>query len=100
MRKAPSAAHRVLEVLVLLKGQTLNGLSNSEIAKAMDETPVNISRALSILHDVGLVTKLETGRWAHSIKVLQIAQAHADAMTAAQNRIMEINSRIAAGAMN
>lgn len=94
-----SSAHRALRVLKLLKGHTLNGLSNGEIAKALDETPVNITRAMAVLQDEGLVAKLETGRWAHSISLLQIAQAHAYAMTQAQDRILELNRRIAAGAM-
>lgn len=98
MPKSPSAAHRVLRVLKLLRGHTLNGLANSEIAKALDETPPSISRALAVLEDEGLATKLETGRWAHSVALLQIAQAHALEMTQAQDRILEINRRVAAGA--
>ena len=95
-----TSAQRTLKVLEALKGRTLHGLSNSEIAKALGETPVNVSRALATLANEGWVTKLETGRYAHSIKCLQVAQAHADEMSRAQNRIMEINQRVAAGAIN
>jgi len=93
-----SASIRVLLVLRALRGQTLHGLSNAEIARALGETPVNISRALADLEAVGFATRLETGRWAHGVALLQIAQAHANAMAAAQERILEINSRVAAGA--
>lgn len=100
MAKPGSSARRALAVLRILKGHTLNGLSNGEIAKALGDTPVNITRALDVLTDEGLVNKLETGRYAHSIGMLQIAQAHADEMDRAQYRIKEINHRVAAGAMN
>lgn len=93
-----TAAHRTLNVLVALKGHSLNGLSNSELAQGLNETPVNITRALAVLQDVGLVTKLETGRFVLSITMLQIAQAHANEVDRAQNRIMELNQRVAAGA--
>ena len=95
-----TSARRALRVLELLKGQTLHGLSNGEIATALGETAVNISRALEVLVDEGFVTKLDTGRYAHTVKMLQIAQAHANEMSRAQNRIMEINQRVAAGSMN
>lgn len=93
------SAERALDVLEVLRGRTLHGLSNSEIAKALGESPVNITRALATLAERGWVTKLETGRYAHSIKCLQVAQAHADEMSRAQNRIMEINQRVAAGSI-
>ena len=94
-----TSAQRVLRVLQILKGQTLNGLSNGEIAKALGETPVNITRALATLVNEGFVTKLESGRYAHTIGLLQIAQSHANEMSQAQNRILEINHRVTAGAI-
>lgn len=95
-----SSARRALRVLALLKGHTLNGLSNGEIAKALGESPVNITRALDVLMAEGFVSRLESGRYAHSITTLQIAQAHANEMDRASCRIQEINQRVAAGAMN
>lgn len=99
MAKPGTSAHRALAVLDTLKGQTLRGLSNGEIAQALHETPVNVSRALAVLVEAGWVTRLETGRYAHSIKCLQVAQAHANEMNQAQNRILEINQRVAAGSI-
>ncbi|SFQ51674.1 hypothetical protein SAMN05216177_1271, partial [Ectopseudomonas toyotomiensis] len=46
----------------------------------------------------GLAVKLDNGRFAPSIALLQIAQAHANEMGAAQHRINEINQRVLAGA--
>lgn len=91
-------ALRVLRVLKALKGHSLMGLSNGELAKALDESPANITRYLTTLVDSGLATKLDTGRYAPGIALLQIAQAHANEMANAQNRINEINQRVLAGA--
>lgn len=91
-------ALRVLRVLKALKGHSLHGLSNGELAKALDESPANITRYLATLVDSGLATKLDTGRYAPGIALLQIAQAHANEMANAQNRINEINQRVLAGA--
>lgn len=91
-------ALRVLRVLKALKGHSLMDLSNGELAKALDESPANITRYLSTLVDSGLATKLDTGRYAPGIALLQIAQAHANEMANAQNRINEINQRVLAGA--
>lgn len=89
---------RVLRVLAALKGHTLQGLSNVELAKALNESPANISRCLATLVEAGFATKLDSGRYAPGIALLQIAQAHANEMASAQHRINEINQRVLAGA--
>lgn len=91
-------ALRVLRVLKALKGHSLQGLSNGELANALEESPANITRYLTTLVEAGLATKLDTGRYAPGIALLQIAQAHANEMANAQNRINEINQRVLAGA--
>lgn len=95
-----SSSQRVLRVLSMLKGRTMDGLSNGEIAQALGESAVNISRALTVLVDEGFVTRLDTGRYAPSIATLQIAQAHANEMARVNNRMNEINQRVMAGALN
>ena len=100
MAAKSTSARRALRVLKCLKGKTLNGLANNEIAKALDESAVNISRALDVLMDEGWVSKLETGRYALSITALQVAQAHAEEVSRAQARIMELNQRVHAGAQS
>lgn len=89
---------RVLRVLKALRGHSLTGLSNGELAKALGESPATINRCLNTLIAEGLATRLETGRYAMSVAVLQIAQAHANEMAYAQQRINEINQRVLAGA--
>lgn len=94
----PTSTDRALRVLIALKGHTMEGLANVELAHGLGESAVNISRALAVLERNGLVRKLDTGRWAHSITMLQIAQAHANHMADTQDRLLEINRRVAAGA--
>ncbi|MBC2658315.1 helix-turn-helix domain-containing protein [Pseudomonas sp. MSSRFD41] len=100
MSRTFSAAARVLRVLKALKGHTVTGLSNVELAQLTQDSPSNITRAMQTLIEEGLAVKLDNGRFAHSVGVLQIAQAHAEHMARLTNRMQEINQRIAAGSMN
>ncbi|MDU9392122.1 helix-turn-helix domain-containing protein [Pseudomonas sp. zfem002] len=100
MSRTVSAAARVLRVLKALKGHTVTGLSNTELAQLAGESPSNITRAMQTLIEEGLAVKLDNGRFAHSVGVLQIAQAHAEHMARLQSRMQEINQRITAGSMN
>lgn len=100
MQEKTNSTARALRIIKLLKGRSLTGLSNKEIAEALNENAVNISRATNILIDEGLVTKLDNGRFALGIQLLQIATAHANECNAAIDRVQQLNQRIAAGAMN
>lgn len=100
MSRTVSAAARVLRALKALKGHTVTGLSNTELSHLTQDSPSNISRAMQTLVEEGLVVKLENGRFAHSVGMLQIAQAHAEHTARLTNRIQEINQRISAGSMN
>lgn len=99
MNRSVSAAARVLRALKALKGHTVTGLSNSELAYLTQDSPSNITRAMQTLIDEGLAVKLDNGRFAHSVGVLQIAQAHAEHMARLTGRMQEINQRIAAGSI-
>jgi DNA-binding IclR family transcriptional regulator len=90
---------RTLRVLIALKGHTITGISNKELADGLGETPVNISRALAYLESRGLATKLDNGRWSHSVAMLQIATAYSSQMASLTDRISEMNRRVAVGAM-
>lgn len=94
-----SSARRCLKILKLLKGKTLDGLSNTDIAKALGESAPNVCRALAVLEDEGLVHKLESGKWAHSVGMLQIAVAHARCMDEMERKLREISQRVAAGSL-
>lgn len=93
-----TAATRTLKVLLALRGHTITGISNTDLARGLGESASNVSRALNDLIDAGLAIRLDNGRYAHSVSMLQIAQAHAEHVARLQNRIAEVNQRVAAGA--
>ncbi|WP_140921059.1 helix-turn-helix domain-containing protein [Limnobaculum xujianqingii] len=97
MKTTSTSGSRVLRVLKAIKGYTLTGISNSAIAEAIDDSPSNVSRAMSVLIEEGLVIKLDNGLFAHSTEMLRIAQAHAEHVANLQNRIQETNQRIMSG---
>jgi len=82
-----------------VEGPHGDGLSNSELAFLTQDSPSNITRAMQTLIEEGLAVKLDNGRFAHSVGVLQIAQAHAEHMVRLTGRMQEINQRIAAGSI-
>lgn len=92
-----SSGSRILRVLKALRGHALNGVSNGELASALGESPANINRALNTLIEEGLALKLDNGRFAPGVQLLQIAAAHSNEMARAQDRINEINQRVMAG---
>ncbi|EAP7475946.1 IclR family transcriptional regulator [Salmonella enterica subsp. enterica] len=91
---------RGLRILKALKGKSLYGLSNKELAKALGESPVNITRSIEVLIAEGMVQRLETGRYAPGMQLLFIAQAFSNEMAIAQTRIAELNQRVLAGSHN
>lgn len=93
-----SSASKVLRVLKALKGHTLRGLSNNDLARMLDESPSAITRSVDTLIAENLAQRLPDGRFALSVGALQIAQAHANEMDRAMAHIQEINTRVVAGA--
>jgi DNA-binding IclR family transcriptional regulator len=94
-----SSARRALRVLKALKGHVVIGISNKALVESLGESDASICRALKELEAEGLAVKLDDGRWAHSVVMLQIAKAYMDHMDDIQIRMTEINQRVAAGAM-
>lgn len=90
--------HKGLRAMKALKGHTLSGMSNQELCRATDLAPSAISRIMQALIEEGLAERRQDGRFALSISMLQIAQSHALEMQRAQDRINEIQTRVAAGA--
>lgn len=91
---------RLLKVLKALKGQAVTGISNKDIADVLGLSPVDVSRDLEDLIEEGLAIKLDNGRFAHSVQMIQIAQAYATQISRIQGQITEMNQRIAAGSIN
>lgn len=65
---------RILKVFKALEAHPIIGVSNKEIADGLGITPTHVSHDLDDLIAEGLVTKLENGNFAYSIKTLQIAE--------------------------
>lgn len=93
-----TSAQKALRVFKALKGHSLNGISNQALAKGLGMVPSAVSRAMDALIAEGLARRLDNGNYALSIMTLQIAQAHANEMARATERINEINQRVLAGA--
>ena len=94
-----SAAKRVLRVWQVLKGHSISGLSNSDICRALGDSAPNVTRAITTLIEEDLVVKLPDGRFAHSVKTLQIALAHADHVSRMRKRIDDLEQRVHAGSL-
>ncbi|HEB7430609.1 TPA: helix-turn-helix domain-containing protein [Salmonella enterica subsp. enterica serovar Hvittingfoss] len=91
---------RGLRIMKALKGKSLHGLSNRELAKALGESDANITRAMGVLIAEGMVQRLESGRYVPGMQLLYIAQAFSNEMAAGQARIAELNQRVLAGSHN
>ena len=90
-----SSGTRILRVLKALRGHALNGVSNGELASALGESPANINRALNTLIEEGLAMKLENGRFAPGIQLLQIAtvtrwRVHRIVLTKSTNELFQV----------
>lgn len=91
-----TSAIKVLRVLDVLKGHTIGGLSNGDIAKQLSMPAPTVSRCLATLVEAGYVTHLDNGRYALGVRVLAIGQAHANEMARASERINELQQRVMA----
>lgn len=93
-----TALHKGLRVFKALKGHTLGGLSNQQLAQHTNLSPSGITRVMAALIDEGLAERGEDGRFRLSVQALQIAQSHALEVSKYQDRINELNRRVSAGA--
>lgn len=89
---------RILRVLFALKGHSLNGLSNTDLAKALNESPATINRVLNTMVAEGAAKKLENGRYALSVKVLGLSQSLWIELDNGQSRIDDLKHSVLASA--
>lgn len=85
---------RILRVLKALDAHPIIGVSNKEIADGLGISPVHVTRDLNDLIAEGLVTKLENGNFAYSIKMLQIAERFRQQNVRMMERLRELENRI------
>ncbi len=89
-----AAQQRLLKAIVLLAGNEFNGLAPSDLAKALQTNPSNVTRDLANLKEAGLAEQLpDTGRWRLGPKLVQIALAFSDHVTRSTARMEELQHR-------
>ena len=88
---------RILKVLKALKAHPLVGISNKEIADALNMSPVYVSRDLDDLIAEGLVQKLDNGRYGYSVQMLQIAERYRRDEERMRQRMDETRARVDTG---
>jgi DNA-binding IclR family transcriptional regulator len=87
---------RILRVLFAMKGHSLHGVSNGDLAKHLGESPSTINRLLNTMVEEGAAKKLDNGRYALSVKVLGLSQALWDELDRGQSRISELKHSVLA----
>lgn len=85
---------RILRVYKALEAHPIIGISNKELAEGLGLSAVHVSRDLEDLIAEGLVTRLENGNFAYSVKTLQIAERFRQQQERLQNRIAELGRRV------
>lgn len=89
------SAGKVLDVLNVLLMHFAHGLTPTELAKATDLSPSNITRYVATLEEKGFAERIpETGRIRPSVKLAQHAMAIMRSLDGARNRMDEITNRI------
>ena len=85
---------RILRVFKALEAHPIIGISNKEWTVGLGISAVHVSRDLEDLIAEGLVTRLENGNFAYSVKTLQIAERFRQQQERLQNRIAELGRRV------
>lgn len=89
-----NAQQRLLRTVLLLAGNELAGLAPSDLAKALDTNPSNVTRDLANLKEAGLAEQFpDTGRWRLGPKIVQVAVDFQLNLERSQSRVDEIRQR-------
>ena len=91
---ASSKGTRVLKVFKALEAHPIIGVSNKEIADGLGISPAYVSRDLDDLIAEGLVVKLDNGRYAYSVKTLQIAERFRRQQERLHDKLQEVGERV------
>ena len=85
---------RLLKVFKALEAHPIIGISNKEIAEGLGLSPAYVSRDLDDLIAEGLAVKLDNGRYAYSVKTLQIAERFRRQHEGIKAKMEELNQRV------
>lgn len=89
---------RVCEILKVMKGHSIPGMTLTDIAEAIGDDRATTLRTLQAMAQGGMTIQYESKRWGLSMLMLQIAHATEVELTNAAVRVAEMKQRIAAGA--
>lgn len=85
---------RVLKVQMLLGGHEINGLAPGEIAKSLNISASDTTRALHNLMYAGIAEKIiDTDRWRLTTRLPQIAVAMLNNLDRSQAKLDEVRQR-------
>lgn len=90
-----SSDRRVLKILWILQGHTLNGLRLKQVADALTIHPSTALRDLELMADEGVAERIP-GRdefWRLTPKLIQLARAHEQEMLRQRQHLDEIDQR-------
>lgn len=88
-----AAQQRVLQMLMRLAGNEIEGIAPTELALALRTSASNVTRDLANLREAGMAEPLESGRWRLTPRVVQISLAASASFGKAQDRLDEARQR-------
>ena len=88
------AQQRLLQLILTLSGNEIEGLAPGQIAKLAGCSPSQVTRDLANLRCKGWAEQIETsGRWRLGPEIVQIATRHLTALDRASKRLAEATNR-------
>lgn len=97
-KEGTNLAVRVLHILNALKGHSLDGKSLREVAQQTKIPEPTVTRILATMIAENYALQLDNGRYALSVRMLGIAQAHFDELNRGEAKLSELRHRVAASA--
>lgn len=89
------SAEKVLDVLTVLLGHFVHGLTPGELARATELSPSNITRYVATLEEKGFAERIpETGRIRPSVKFAAHAISIMRSVENARSRLDELSTRL------
>lgn len=89
-----ASAQKVLRVLKALRGHSLSGVTNQQLAQQLDEPPSAVTRALQTLVAEGFAEQQLDQSYTIGVAAVQIAKAHDEEVSRSQARIDELKQRV------
>ncbi|MDS7929602.1 helix-turn-helix domain-containing protein [Acinetobacter sp. V102_4] len=96
MTTVNKSASKVLKVLKALRGHSLKGVTISDLAKKLEESPSQVYRYLQTLINEGLASQMDDGSYALGREMVAIAHTHSEEISRAQAHITEHIQRVTA----